>query len=106
MYGTPIYHFIQGYLQSLVRKLKNGKINALLFERASVMSTIKRSKVPGVQYFRIGKVNASFAVRKGRKGTKLKKKINRAIKKIDKNKIFGKYMRYFRLPDKGIVSLK
>jgi len=91
-------------LDQLVDMLIKGRIDVLLFERASVMTLLSERNVYGVHYKSVGNVPASMAVAKGAIGSTLKTKLDHVINKLDLEKIFSGYLHYIHLPDVGVTK--
>lgn len=90
-------------LNQLVDMFIVGRLDAILFERASVMTLLQRKKVPDVYYQSIGVVPASIAVKKSPEGMQLKSHLDSLIGQVNTEEIFADYLKFTRLPDKGIV---
>ncbi len=103
--GIPVSKFYEGKIENLMKMLELGRIDLFIFERASSMTTIKKLKIKGVYYHYSTKLAASLAVRKDKKGSKLKSRIDALFKKIDKKFIFNNYFKFMELPKKGEVSI-
>ncbi len=104
--GIPAKQFYEGEIGSLLKMLKKGRIEVFIFERASTMSTIKKHKIDNIFYKMVDiSVPAGLAVRTDDEGEKLKKKLDKLIKKLDTRKIFGPYLKYINLPKHGIVDI-
>ncbi|MCP4133238.1 MAG: transporter substrate-binding domain-containing protein [bacterium] len=106
--GIPIENFYVGELESLLKMLKSGRIDAFWFERASTMSTLKKLKIADIYYKKYPQrqIPASLAVRKDKKGMELKQKIDSLVKKVNQKKIFKDYYIYLTMPDSGKVTEK
>jgi len=106
LFKIPLENFIEGSLENLVAMLKRGRLNAVLFERAAIMSTIKKQKLSKIHYLKIDTLEASFAVRIDTKGKKLIQKLNKILKKVGNSKVYKKYYtEYLKLPTSGIVKI-
>lgn len=90
-------------LNHLVSMFVSGRLDVMLFERASVMTLLQQRKVHGVYYKSIGQVPASIAVANTEQGKQLKAKLDKAIRQLDTKKIFASYLIYAQLPDTGKV---
>lgn len=91
-------------LEQLVDIFIKGRIDVLLFERASVMTLLNEKSVYGVHYKSVGIIPASMAVHGGEKGRNLKIKMDNVIKTLDLDSIFSGYLHYIHLPTDGITS--
>ncbi len=116
-YNISIDHFHPGKLDNLLVMMYKGRVDLILFERASVINKIhelgeKNAKynykldLQNIHYKNIDIIPASFGVRNNKKGSDLKKKMDELIKKTDYKKIFSRALKYWSLPDKGIVKSK
>ncbi len=103
--GIPLEQFYEGNLENLLGMLEKGRIDALLFERASTQTSIKKIKMKNVYYAEVMDVAASFAVQKTPQGTILMKKLDDLINKSSQTKIFKDYLEFVTLPKNGIVSI-
>lgn len=101
---VPLKNFYTANLDNLAKMLETGRIDAIMFERASTQSTITKNKISGIHYRKLFVVDASLGVSKSAAGTSLKKKLDAAIKKVDQKSLFKDYMKYLNLPDEGVVS--
>ncbi|MBN1983515.1 MAG: transporter substrate-binding domain-containing protein, partial [Chitinivibrionales bacterium] len=104
MFEIPKNNLTEGELHSLMRLLSNGRLDIVLFERATIMSTIEADKISNVQYKMLSVIPCSIALRKDAQGDNLKKMIDEGIKKLDMNKIYGLYFKYVSMPDSGHVA--
>lgn len=102
-YKIPKNNFYPGELDGLIRMLKKDRIKMILFERGSMMSSIKRIDIEDVYYQKIGELSASLAIKKSPAGLKIKEELDKIIKILDIKKIYEKYYEYKKLPDNGIV---
>ncbi|WP_286233153.1 substrate-binding periplasmic protein [Thalassotalea sediminis] len=91
-------------LHQLVDMFIKGRIDVLLFERASVMTLLAEKGVYGIHYQSIGLIPASMAVFKDQSGVALKKQLDGVIKTLDLDAIFSGYLQYIHLPSKGVTS--
>ncbi len=105
--GIPLEKFKEGHLENLLEMLKLGRLDAVTFERASTMSTIKRLKIPNAYYKQFPPViiPAGLAVKVDQKGNQLKKKLDTLIQQVDQQQLFKDYFPFINLPDSGIVPI-
>lgn len=104
--GLPADYFIEvASLNQLVDMFIGGRIDVLLFERASVMTLLQERNIDKVYYQTIGMVPASIGVRNDEEGKQLKKKLDELINQLDHKAIFGDYLKFSKLPDSGMVPL-
>lgn len=90
-------------LGHLISLFKRGRVDVMLFERASVMTLLQQRKIENVYYKSIGNIPASIAVAKTPAGDKLKAQLDQLITLLDTDKIFSSYLKYSRLPEAGKV---
>lgn len=93
-------------LDNLVQMLALGRLDAIWWERASTMTSIKKLKTENILYKEVPGPSAGLAVGKGAKGSKLKADLETAIQKVDTKKIFAAYNPYITMPASGNVSIK
>ncbi|MCP4023821.1 MAG: hypothetical protein GY729_18400, partial [Desulfobacteraceae bacterium] len=105
LYKIPIECFYTSHLKNLLRMLEKGRLEMIIFARASTMTMVKKLKISKVYYRKLDSIPAGFAVRLDKNGTQLKTKLDGLIQKVDHHKIFKDYNHYLQLPDKGIVTL-
>ncbi len=93
-------------LPSLVKLLNKGRIDAIWFERGSVMRAIKSAGVKGLSHSRFPLEGPPLGVgrQKNAKGNALKVKLDGLIKKIDTKKLFESYYKFYNMEDKGVVK--
>ncbi len=103
--GIPFEQFHEGKLENLLKMLEKGRIDALLFERASTHTSIKNAKLEGVYYTEVMDVAAALAVQKTEQGSSLMKKLDDLIIKTNQTKIFKDYLKFMNLPKHGVVSI-
>lgn len=102
--GVPETAFFEEELGALVKMLSAGRIDAIMFERSSTMSTIAKLGIKNLYYNTITKIPAGLAVAKTPAGTDLMKRLDAAIKKYNTKSIFSAFTVYAGLPEKGIVK--
>lgn len=104
--GLTEEHFVEiGTLPRLVDMLISGRIDVIFFERASVMSLLQQRQIQSVYYQSAAHIPASIAVANNEQGKVLKGKMDQAINKINIDKLFASYLKFYRLPDKGIMPI-
>lgn len=97
--------FYETDLIELLRLLYTGVLTALIFERSSVMTSIKNLGIKNIHYRMIDNgISAGFAVRNDFNGKILKKKLEDILGKLNIDLIYSDYQKYVELPEKGIVS--
>ncbi|WP_428243454.1 substrate-binding periplasmic protein [Gynuella sp.] len=104
IFGIPVGQFVGGNsVESLVKMLESGRIDALLFERASVMNTLQLQGVHGIYYRGVLDIPIGFAVPKNAKGDQLKAKLESLFKQVDQDKVYEPGNKYWSLPDEGEI---
>jgi polar amino acid transport system substrate-binding protein len=104
--GIPITRFTSsGDIDSLLKMLKDGRIDVFVFERASTMGAIKNLNLKNIFYKKIIDIPATLSLRKDPAGDALKAKIDDLIKKVNYTEIFKDYNRYVELPAQGVVDI-
>ncbi len=102
--GVPETAFFEDQLDNLVNMLAAGRIDAIMFERSSTMSTILKLGKKNIYYNTVSKVPASLGFAKTAAGTDLMKRLDAAIKNYNSKPIFAKFTVFTSLPEKGIVK--
>ena len=102
--GVPREQFTETDLENLVQMLASGRIDALLFERASTMRMLRRLEIEGVQYRNLYSIPAGFAVRRENGGEAMAARLDELFGEVDAEKIIRAYQPYLDLPDRGRVS--
>lgn len=106
MMGVSQSSFIEvSTLDQLVEMLIKGRVNVVVYERASVMTLLAQKKMSGVVYKTIGITPITMAVQNTEKGNLLKQKLDHLIQQIDLNEIFSSYFKYNLLNDEGIAPI-
>jgi polar amino acid transport system substrate-binding protein len=99
--------FFEADLPQLVKMLVRNRLDGIIFERASTMSTIRTLDADGIHYRQLDKrIAIGLAVRKSDDGALLKQRLDRAIQEVDVASVYQSYLRYRRLPQRGTVKLK
>jgi len=102
--GIELDMFVEvSSLEQLVKMLLAGRIQVIIFERVSVMTTLMKLNKDKVFYRTAGMIPASIAVQNNEKGRLLKEKLDQLILTLDQDRIFGNYLEYMTMPDEGIV---
>ncbi len=106
LFAIPVERFYDGDLANLLKMLAKGRIDAFIFERASTMTTIRKYKIKNVYYKNINAtLRPGFAVRKNKRGSELKKKMDQLIETLDHIRIYHSYLEYMQLPDDDVVTM-
>ncbi|AJQ93181.1 substrate-binding periplasmic protein [Gynuella sunshinyii] len=102
--AIPVGQFVGGNsVESLLKMLESGRIDALLFERASVMNTMQSQSIHGVYYRNAVHIPIGFAVQKTAKGDQLKTKLESLFKQVDQDKVYEPVNKYWKLSDEGKI---
>lgn len=101
--GIPEANFYEASLEQCVRMLQQGRVGALIFERASVMTQLQSAGFADVPvYYRlVEEIPAGFAVHRTRSG--LQRDLNAAVDEAAHSAIFHAYGEFLALPDYGRV---
>lgn len=104
--GIPVENFYVGELESLLKMLEAGRIDAFWFERSSTMKTIEKLKIKNVYYENIPSesIFAGLAVQKNAFGNDLRQKMETSLQKINLKVILKELDRYNKMPAKGIIK--
>lgn len=97
----PESHFIEGRLDNLSSMLKQRRLDVLMFERASVMSSLDKDGRVKIYYRQIREIPAGFAVAKG--NVQLAQQLDKAMQGLDEKAYFSQYRRYLDMPKTGEV---
>jgi polar amino acid transport system substrate-binding protein len=92
-------------LKQLVKMMNKERIQTVIFERISMMSTIKKLKLPNVHYKKLMMIPATFAVKNTNDGHLLQQKLDNLISTKNIVKYQQKLSSYNKLDNMGIVSL-
>lgn len=100
--GIPEANFYEASLEQCVRMLQQGRVGALIFERASVMTQLQNAGFDAPVYYRlVEEIPAGFAVHRSRSG--LQRDLNAAVDEAAHTAIFHAYGEFLALPDHGRV---
>lgn len=102
--GVDKGQFVESSLPSLVRMLRGGRIDSLLFARVSTMSTLARLDLEGIYYRNLFSIPAGLAVADSRAGRVLQQRLEPLLGDPRKQPRFERYRDYIQLPDKGRVE--
>lgn len=106
MTGIGLSKFRESNLESLGRMLQLGRIDAILFERASVINTLSQRTLPTVHYQLISSdIFAGLAVSRSDSGLALKNRLDALLQLDEANQSFLPYKRtYFAAPARGTLN--
>ena len=100
----PVEQFTESSLVNLVQMLATGRIDALLFERASTTETLREQGISGVHYRRVFSIPAGFAVRADEPGQALGQRLDAVFREVDGEAVLEAYQPYLDMPDQGRVD--
>lgn len=104
--NVPLIKFVEvSSLEQLVKMLALGRLNVILFERVSTMSTIKKLEIKNVFYKKMGIVPASMAVANTQQGLILKSKLDFLLTNISNETFFSRFINYTAMNDSGEVII-
>lgn len=90
--GVPLDRFVESTLPNLVQMLARGRIQALIFERASTRSYIWEARLEGVHYRMINRIDAGLAVRQGPAGDRLRARLEALIREVNTRELLADYL--------------
>lgn len=96
--------FYAGHLKNLIEMLKARRIDGLVFERASTMSTINKLEIEGIRYQKLVDVPGSMALQKNAALDKLKPQLEAALKAASQQGQLKAFTEFHAMPDTGIVT--
>lgn len=102
--GVSRENFVETSLENLVQMLLAGRIQGIVFERASTLSTFYQMGVDNVYFRSLGRIGAGFAVRADEHGEMLKNMLDPLLAKSANHGLFSTYNLFQRLPEKGVLS--
>lgn len=102
--GVPARNFVEATLESLVQMLVIGRIDVLLFERASTLSALRDMGVEGAYYRNLITIPAGFAVRSDKNGRQLKVYLDELLRDADISGLLAEYELYMSMPLEGPAS--
>lgn len=100
---VPVDNFVEGSLEGVLQMLQSGRVDAVIFERASSMETVRALGYNNIHYSTIMNLPASFAVQNNAAGTALKAQLDDALQQLDINDFIGGYFPYIEMPESGMV---
>lgn len=104
--GVPMAQFVEHGLGQLVRMLQLGRIDAIIFERASVITHLQALPATPVFYRLVAEMPAGFALHNT--NTQLAHALNAAAHRLSESRLPGEgyfeaHQAFLELPDKGLV---
>jgi len=91
-------------LNQLVKMLDKERIKVILFERISMITTLKKLNITDIYYQKLANVPASLAVSKAEEGQQLKIKLDKLLNSIDNDTFFKDLSQYNQLANDGILT--
>jgi len=91
-------------LEQLVQMMVKGRLKLVVFERVSMMSTIKELKIKNIYYKKFAVLSASLAVANNPQGIALKTKLDNLLSQNDSKQFLAEFSRFTNLSDEGMVS--
>lgn len=105
--GVPVSKFVEvSSLQQLVKMLALGRLKVILFERVSIVSTLKSAAIQNVFYQEMGIVSASMAVANTPEGTALKKRLDDWLLTTNNEQFFKEFIHHSLSKKSGQVLLE
>lgn len=86
MLGLDISRFHGGPLKSLFKMLEKGRLDAVIFESISSITTLKEMNLKGLLYKKVNQLNGGFSLSKSK--PMVLKKLNSTLNAIDTQKYF------------------
>ncbi len=106
MFNIPTTSCVTSTLERLVKMLEKDRIDVIVFDRASVMTTINKLRIKNIYYQLATKdIAASFATRRDDNGDRLRIKLEKLLNNTAREHIIPNYLYYLNLPDSGIVPI-
>ena len=90
--GVPAERFVESTLPNLVEMLGRGRIQALMFERASTRAYIGQAGLEGVHYRLLTRIPAGLAVRRDEAGNALRARLEALFAQVDKQALLADYL--------------
>lgn len=104
MTELSVDRFVESSLPSLARMLRSQRIDVLLFERMSTMTTVKKLGLEGIHYRNLYEIPAGFAVADSDRGRTLARRLEPLLRAASELALFQHYLDYADLPPRGAVG--
>lgn len=101
--GVPERQFAEASLARVVQMMMAGRVEVVVFERASVFSQLRHFEAGDIHYRLVKQIDAGFAV--AREDQALLEKLNAAARRIDTTGVYQSYSAILDWPDQGQVPL-
>jgi polar amino acid transport system substrate-binding protein len=92
-------------LNGLLQMLSSGRLDAVYWERASTMGSIRKLGLENILYREIAAAPAGLAVRKDAAGSRLRAELEAALQKVDARQIYAGYSSFMTMPVSGTVPV-
>ncbi|GHF85676.1 substrate-binding periplasmic protein [Thalassotalea marina] len=103
--NIPREKFIEvSNLNQLGVMLIKGRLKVAVFERVSMMTTLRKLGLPFIHYKKLTSIPASLAVQNNKAGIALKKQIDDTLAQLETDIYLEHFYQYNRLADSGVVS--
>ena len=86
--------------------LQVGRIDALIFERSSVMSTLKDLKVYGVRYQKLIDSPGGLAIQRNGLVWSIRSQLESELHKAAMSHRLKKFLDFQQMPDAGVINFK
>ncbi|MEW6992173.1 substrate-binding periplasmic protein [Colwelliaceae bacterium 6441] len=101
----PRENFVEvSSLKQLVKMLDKGRINLALFERISMITTLKKHKIQNIYHKHLFSIPASLAVANTKSGYQLKEKLDKILKGKINDEFNMKLANFNKVADFGLVK--
>lgn len=105
--GIPVESFHAGDLRSITEMLLMGRIDAVLFERYSIIDTVSQSpNRKTIYYQQLETVYAGFSLSSNTAGMKLKAQLEEILDSIDTEVFFKGFGQPVNQPEQGVIRFK
>lgn len=105
--NVPIKKFVEvSSLKQAVKMLAQGRLNVILFERVSTMSTIRALNIENIYYKNMGNIPASLAVPNTNEGLMLKQQLDSLLDGVENQDYFTGFTDYTSMQTSGEVTLQ
>lgn len=106
LFDVPLERFVESTLPNLVEMLARGRIQALMFERASTRAYIWQARLQGVHYRLLKRINAGLAVRRDAQGEALALKLESLLGQLDLSGLMQDYLSLVEEPAReGVLTM-
>lgn len=92
-------------LKQLVKMMNKERVQTVIFERISMMSTIKKLQLPNIFYKQLIMIPATFSVKKSQEGNLLQQKLDSLMSHKSIVKYQERLSSYNQLESSGVVNI-